>query len=679
MVKKNVLKNNDENFQVIKKEKGTNFRLFVLFSIFVVCVIIIVIRIGIIQIVQADLYKEEAIIYQKLDTNVEAPRGNILDRNGNELAKSTVVYSVEMSKMNMMSSEEGEKNYDNNVKSIAEILDMNPNEINDFFNDSETIETIIENASKETVDELQIFINNNEIEGINIIEETKRLYPHGEYASQLLGSVNESNSGRTGLEYEYDELLAGTDGRWIINTDERNSPVGTGEYYEPVPGSDIVLTIDQTIQYYAEDAAKRAHEETGSSRVTAIVMEVETGDILALASTPSFDPHTPMEPASEEEKKIFEKLTEEEKTNYLYQMWRCTAINDVYEPGSTMKLLTTAMSLEEEKVNSNTTFNCTGSKNVEGVKLECDVYPGSHGIQTLAEAVANSCNPAHIEMASSLGISTFYDYLNLFGMTEYTGIDYPGEGGPLLQSEEEAGPVGIATIGYGQGINVTPISMITALSSLGNDGNLMQPRLVKEIISPEGESQIIEPNIVRKTVSEETAEEVKKIMTGVVENEIGEVGQIDGYTVGGKTGTSRINFQGEYTNEFMLSFIGMAPMEDPKIAILFINEKPNPEDSYSRFATIPWTKDILENTLRYLNIPYSNEDVAKENEEEDFVSVPNLIGKTEKEAIEILDGKGLKYNISPKDIVGTNFEVNGQYPESGDKIKEGSIVYIYKE
>ena len=661
----------------VRAEKISNTRLLTLFLFFLSAMVILLCRVGWHQIVMADKYEVEAITQQKSDIPLEAPRGTIMDRNGNELAKASISYTIWASYQNMTNEEEDKLQYEKNTKKMAEILNLSVNEIRESMEGIEGTIVIKKHETKSNVE----LLRQESIPGVFASVEVERLYPHGNFAAHLLGSVTDVGEGISGIEMKYENFLAGTDGRWVNNTDANGNDllVGDSEYYPSVSGSDIVLTIDQAIQYYTEDVVNRAHEKHASEQVSAIVMDVETGDILAVASTPAFDPNDPRVPLDPKEKILFNKMSNEEQVNYLYKMWRNPIFNDVYEPGSTFKLLTVAMSLEEGLVDLKSTFECKGVKTVEDARIQCAIYPSAHGKQTLSQAVSNSCNTAHVEMATALGIGKFYDYLDLFGITEYTGIDYPGEAAPIMQGEESAGPVGIATMGFGQGIAVTPIQLITAISSIGNEGNLMQPRLVKEIVSENNETTVIEPNVVRQTVSVETAEQVKAIMSNVVAEGTATGAKIEGYKVGGKTATSQVVEDGRYVSKNICSFVTMAPMDDPKIAVLFINYSPTKEGTGSGTSAVPWGKEIMESTLRYLNIPPTEkmEDTNKYNAE--YVKVPNVIGKTKKEAIGIMERAGFKYNISPQEIVDKDFEVMGQFPASGEKIKKGSIIYIYKD
>jgi stage V sporulation protein D (sporulation-specific penicillin-binding protein) len=362
---------------------------------------------------------------------------------------------------------------------------------------------------------------------------------------------------------------------------------------------------------------------------------------------------------------------------YWNKMWRNFLICDVYEPGSTFKLLTTSMALEEGVTTPSEKFTCTGYTQVADWTLKCWRYYQPHGTQTLEEAVGNSCNPVFIKLAQRVGSERFYDYLETFGVTNKTGIDFPGEGNSILQDEETSGPVGLATMAYGQGVAVTPIQLITAISSLGNEGKLMQPRLVKALVNEDGDVvKEFESKVVRQTVSKKTAEEMCEIMEFVVAKGGAGTAKVEGYRVGGKTGTANKPKDGGYSDETYSSFIGMAPMDDPKVAVLVIVDNPKGV-KYGSTTAAPGAKLILEDTLRYLDLKPKYTEEEKKELSDNQVTVPDLIGEGLDEAIGILGGEGLGYEASGKQ--DDDFIVQDQYPKAGEKIEKGGTVYLYRK
>jgi len=356
-------------------------------------------------------------------------------------------------------------------------------------------------------------------------------------------------------------------------------------------------------------------------------------------------------------------------------------VSDVYEPGSTFKLLTTAIALEEGATSMSEKFKCTGYYTIARQTLKCWRYYNPHGEETMVQAVENSCNPVFIQLSQRLGVETMYNYFDLFGLTEKTGIDYPGEGGNLLINQANVGPVELATIAYGQGIAVTPISMLTAVCSFGNDGMLMQPRLVKALTDENGDIvQTFEPVQVRQVVSSQTAADIRTIMESVVSEGGGGTVKIAGYHVGGKTGTANKVVNGTYSDEAVYSsFVGMAPMDDPQVAVLMVVDEPQGVQYGSQTAA-PGVKTILEETLLYMNIPPSYSEEEKKALEDTMTEVPDVTGENFSDAIGILGGKNLTYTVSPAlTDVNEDFVVVDQYPKAGEKVQKDSTVYLYRE
>lgn len=501
----------------------------------------------------------------------------------------------------------------------------------------------------------------------------------GAFASHTIGTVTDDNTGLSGLELQYNTYLSGVAGRWINYTDTSGNRLSYGEekYYKAEDGYSIVTTLDQVIQHYTEKALDQVMKETSADRVMALVMDPKTGDILAMAQTPDYDLNNPKVPSLASEKKKLQALPDSEKAAYWSKMWRNSMISDVYEPGSTFKLLTTSIALEEGVVTPSSTFNCTGSVKVADRVIHCHRSSNPHGHQSLQEAVGNSCNPAFVKMATDTGIDKFYEHLDTFGITGTTGIDFPGETTALLQSKETAGPVGLATIGFGQGIAVTPIQLISAISSFGNDGKLMKPRLVKELRDSDGKTvQKFDTEVVRQTVSKETADEMREIMTYSVEHGGGGAFKVDGYNIGGKTGTAnKPSRSGGYANETYSSCIAMAPMENPKVTVLLIVDNPKGVH-YGSVTAGPGVKMILSDTLRYMNVSPTKESQKKNDSEK--IKIPNIVGENAGEAIGILKGKGLSYDMD-KDAAKDDFVVTKQYPAAGTKVKKGSKIYLYND
>lgn len=649
--------------------------LILILGLIFICMLLLCLRLGWIQIVKGDELSDKAIQQQTRDTPVEAERGIIYDTNGNELAVSVTCYTIWARPTDIKSAEtkqESEDNVEKVSKSLSKILGLEYDEVKEMITKEQSIVKIKKGVDKDTADKIRA----KGFYGIEIAEDTKRSYPLGAFAAHTLGTVTDDNAGLSGLELEYNTYLSGVAGRWINYTDTRGNRLSYGEekYYKAEDGYSIVTTIDQVIQHYTEKAIAQVQEKTGSERVLAIVMDPKTGDILAMAQTPDFDLNDPKTPLDTEEQKKLESMSETEQVAYWNKMWRNSLISDIYEPGSTFKLITTAIALEEDIAELDDTFHCSGSVEVAGERLHCWRSSNPHGTQNLKQALANSCNPAFIELATEIGIDLFYSHLDTFGITGQTGIDFPGEGSAMLQSRDSAGPVGLATIGYGQGVAVTPIQLITAVSSFGNDGKLMKPRLVKELRDQNGKTiQEFEPEVVRQAISQETADEMREIM----EFSGGSTTDIDGYRVGAKTGTAnKIKEDGSgYSNKTYSSCIAMVPMEDPQLTVLVIADSPRGVHFGSATAA-PGAKQIMEDTLRYLNI---SPDAASQKEDAaNKVEVPDVVGNSVSEAIGILGGASLSYDMDEKAAAQEDFIITRQYPAAGTKIKKGSKVYLYR-
>ena len=639
-------------------------------------IILLLVRVGWIAIVNGEEYTEMSLERQTRDTVIEAERGTIYDTNGKELAVSVTCYTVWARPKDVNNGKDeadAKENLENVTATLSKELGMSEKEVRTAVTKKQNLVKLKRGIDKDTADAIRAA----ELRGIEIVEDTKRSYPLGSFASHVLGTVSSDNKGLSGLELQYNSYLSGIAGREINYTDTAGNRLSYGEstYYEAEDGYNLITTIDSVIQYYTEDAIKWTAKKTKADRVLAIVMDPKTGDIKAMAQTPDFDLNDPNTPTSKKSKAKFEKLTDEKKQAYIQKMWRNSLICDVYEPGSTFKLLTTATALEEDAADLDSVYYDNGAITIAGTTIHCWRTGRPHGKETLPEAVSNSCNPVFVKLANKVGIKKFYDHLDTFGITGTTGIDFPGETTAILQSEETAGPVGLGTIGFGQGIAVTPIQLITAIASFGNDGKMMKPRLVKEITDSDGETvKSFDNEVVRQTVSKETADDMRKIMQFVVDNGGAGTVKIDGYKVGAKTGTANKVKNGKYVDQTYSSCVAMAPMDDPKVAVLLIVDNPKGVH-YGGVVAGPGTKRLLRNLLNYENVSPIQEEVDEDADKK--VAVPELVGKNASECIELLGSKDLKADYDAKAAAESDFVVTKQYPEPGTKVKKGTKVYLY--
>lgn len=643
------------------------------FVIIAVLMVLLIFRVAWIQIVDANELTEKAIGQQTSDITIEAKRGAIYDRNGKELATSITCYTLWVRPAqiaeNMSSAEISEL-----AETLAPIVEMDAADVRKKLVTEQALVKISQYLEKEAAYQ----VRDLEVTGLELSEATRRYYPLGNFASQLLGSVTIDNTGRTGIELEYDQYLSGIDGRWVKNTDVVGNVLvdGSEEYFEAEDGLNVVLTIDEAIQYYVEKSLEKGMKDTEADRIMCLVMDPKTGEILASAITPGFDPNNATEPDDEKELKLFEKMNQEEQMSYLFDMWRNPIVSDTYEPGSTFKLLVSSAALEEGVITNDDTFNCGTKITIAGVTLHC-WSTRDHGIQTIREALGNSCNPVLAAIATTMGATKLYDYLDLYGITETTGVDYPGETGSIMYALENVGPVELATIGYGQGISVTPIQLLTAVSAIGNDGVLLQPRYVKALTNSAGDVvKEFETKKVRRVLSSETAAQMCSNMEYVVSEGGGGAAKVVGYRVGGKTGTANKVENGSYGDYYYSSFIGMAPMDDPQVSILVVVDSPKGE-TYGSMTAAPIAQDILEDTLRYMNIEPKYTEKEQAEIAGNYTTVPNVVGVEFSDAAGMIAGAQLSCEKS--NTTSSNFVVAAQYPVAGTKVKRNSKVYVYEE
>ena len=450
-------------------------------------------------------------------------------------------------------------------------------------------------------------MEDNDIEvGINIDEDTKRYYPYNSLASQVIGFCGSDNQGLDGIEALYEDELQGEKGKITKVTDANGGEIdGEGENYIPaVDGNDLVLSIDATVQGIAEKYLKEAcidNECTDGGNI--IVMNPKTGDILAMAGYPNYNLNEPYETTIEELKPNWDNLSETEQIKEMQKVWRNKAVADTYEPGSTFKLVTASAALEEgiTTTDKEGEFCCTGGITVAGVKISCWRYYNPHGPESLREALKNSCNPVFIGLGQEIGVSKYYDYLEKFGLLKKTGIDLPGEASSIFLKEDKVGPVELATISFGQRFEITPIQMITAVSTIANKGVYVKPRIVKQIIdSQTGEVEDMPVEEGERVISEETAEGILSMMETVVAEGTGKNAQVQGYSIGGKTGTSE---DGVNTGKYVTSFVGVAPTDEPEIVILITLYNPTGEGGHQGGGVAaPIGAQVLGEILPYLEV-----------------------------------------------------------------------------
>jgi stage V sporulation protein D (sporulation-specific penicillin-binding protein) len=633
----------------------------------------LIIRTGYLQVVKGEWLSTKADEQQTREIPIPAKRGTIYDRNMKELAVSVTKYTVWCKPVEVVDKEA-------TATELAKILEKEYEDVYALVNKKNMALVKIERWIDDDVANL---VTDAKLSGIWVAEDNQRYYPYGNFAAYVLGHTSSDSTGIAGIEMQYDKHLNGQEGRLIVSTDAsgREIPQGSEKYYEPVSGNGLVLTIDEVIQHYAEKAVQKAYEVNNAKRVSVIAMDPNTGDILAMASKPDYDPNDSRTPIYSYYEELMDSYSEDEKINGYYQMWRNPLVSDTYEPGSTFKLITSAAGLEEGVVTSEDKFVCTGSVTIAGQRLKCWRHYRPHGEETFAQGVQNSCNPVFIEVGNRLGTEKLYDYIEAFGFMDKTGIDLPGEGVGILHKEKNVGPVELATISFGQANSLTPIQLITAISALANDGNLMQPRLVKAYTDNKGNIiEEIEPKVVRQVVSEETANEVMNLAQSVVTLGGGKSAYIAGYRIGGKTGTAQKVEDGRYAQgKYICSFMGIAPTDDPQIVVLAIVDEPTGVSAFGSTTAGPIIKEIMSEALPYLGVePVYTEEEKQEYEKEE-VTIPDVRNLTIEEATKALEEAKLSVNLDTDIQIEEGTIIKDMFPKPGVKVYEGSSITLYFE
>lgn len=637
------------------------------------------------QLYKGDFFKTKAETQQLSDTAITAQRGIIYDANMSVLAQSASAWKISLNATAFaeIPAKAQEQVYSVLINTLGVTREYLENKASYKQYNSVSIKTKVE---KEAKDKLEAFVkgtfidkNNNEQSFGSVVmidEDVKRYYPYSTLASQILGFTGTDNNGLSGLESYYNSTLTGVDGR-VISARSNSSVAQDIEYksvYEAKQGTSLVLTVDETIQRYLENALSSCYETSKANSCTGIVMDVKTGAILAMSTKGDFDPNDPYTINDKRTIESINKITdtkEKAEEEAMYSQWRNRAISDTYEPGSVFKLITMAAGLEENVVKYDEKFTCTGSVNVADRIYSCHNTAG-HGTQTLTEGLMNSCNPYFITIGQRLGVDTFYKYFEAFGFTEETGIDLPGEASPKAGvtyfKKDTMTKVNLASSSFGQSFQITPIQMITAVNAIANDGKLMQPYIVSKTLDSDGnvilQNQPIEK---RQVVSESTSEKIMASMEQVALNGTARNAYVAGYRVGGKTGTSdKLNNVGQV----VASFVGVAPTNDPRITVLIVVDEPEGATGGGAVAA-PVAGEVIENTLTYLNVERQYNDSEKALLD---VQVPSVTGDSVSEAKSSLEED--KFSVQ---IVGEGDKVLSQMPASGQYIPQGGVIVLYTE
>lgn len=635
-------------------------------------------RVFYLTIVRGKELSEKAETQQLKDTEITAMRGTIYDSNGNVLAQSASVWNVFIDPLNIK-----DKQRDLIVDEFANLFGYDADEKKEFYdrtthqNHYELVEKKVENNIKE---KLSKFVSKNELGGcIGTEQTTKRYYPYGTLASSVIGFTGADDQGLSGIEAYYDEQLTGTNGRIITAKDAKSNNIAN-DYETSIAATDgdsIVLTINQTIQYYLEKGLRETMNEYQAKGAYGVVMNCNTGAVLAMSSLPDYDCNEPYKLTYSKDKKAIKKLSDktakqEAESAAVQNQWRNFTVSDTYVPGSVFKTFVASAALEENVVNLNTTYNCTGSIQVDKYKMKCHYHPG-HGTQTLTQGLENSCNPFFITIGQKLGVHNYFKYFDAFGFTQKTNIDLPGEASPQYYKEDQYGIVELSSASFGQTNSLTPIQVCTGLCAIANGGKLLQPYLVSSIADANGKTvKKTQTKEIRQVISADTSEKVRKMMKSVVDNGTGKNGYVAGYSVGGKTGTS--TKLGESKNgegdKYIVSFGAIAPSDDPEIAMLIIVDEPN-QDLGGGALCAPIAAQVTQEAMNVLGIePKYNDSEMKDLSKQ----TPNVVGKSLDEAKKTLEENNLNFVV-----VGDDSTVTRQCPSGADTIPNGGTVYLYTD
>ena len=637
-------------------------------------------RIGWLQTFQAEELRKKAVAQQLTDTTLSAKRGSIYDRNMEPLAESATVWRVVLAPVYLKTDE------DRRIvaKGLAEILEMDEEKIFEKSQQDSYYVELKRQIETDVRDKILAFCETlQEEHGINgnavyLLDDYKRYYHKNELASAVIGFTGSDDQGLSGIEYQYDDLLTGTPGRLVTATNSVGTemPFKYSQNIDAVDGSSLVLTIDSHIQAIVEKYLKEGIEENKVyNRAVGIVMDVNNGEVLAMASVGGFDLNDPFT-LPEEIMAEISKLPEEERgqaeSNELSKMWRNKAVSDTYYPGSVFKMFTAAMAVEEGLVTDNSSFYCPGYYVVDGVSMGCHLTSG-HGTQNFRESIKNSCNPAFMQIGELVGKEKFYKYYQAFGFSEKTGIDLPGEADDIFFSEDGSMlNVNLATASFGQNFAITPIQMATAVCAIANGGYIVQPHVVSQVLDSDGNIvSTVSTDVKRQAVSSETAAHIANILEENAVSGSGKNGYVAGYRVAGKTGTSekKVDLNDDGNQDYIASFCGFAPAEDAEVVCLVFFDTPTGAAYYGSQVAAPVFAKIMSEVLPYLEVPTQYTDEEIENLD---VTVGSYVGMNVDEAISAAEGEGFTVTVK-----GEGEKVLAQVPRASMNIPKGGNVVLY--
>ena len=670
-----------------RAEKGPAQRLRQRTAILILLILVLgfgaaVLRLTYLTTVQSSELQESAVDLQLADTTVSAKRGTIYDANGNVLAESASVWQVVMSPVNF----KNDKQRQAAAKGLSEIFDL---EYNDVLDDTKqqshyvVVKRRIESDEREKVLELIDTLKKDySCSGvIQLLDDYKRYYPKNSLASSVIGFTGSDDQGLEGIEYEYDSYLSGTPGRIITAQNARGTdmPFRYEQNVESEDGNNVYLTIDETIQSICEKYMQKGVEDNNVlNKGVCIAMDVNTGAILAMVTTDGYDLNNPYELSAKEKKKIKstpKKKQAEAESAALSNMWRNKAVADTYMPGSVFKMCVASAALEENLVNEKTSFTCTGSISVEGETIHCSNISG-HGTQNFVEAISNSCNPAFIQIGQMLGAGKFRQYYQGFGFSDKTGIDLPGEAEDSFWKEGKMGGVDLAVASFGQNFSITPIQMITACAAVSNGGYVVQPHVVSKITDSKGNViKTVDKKIKRQVISDDTSKKMNEYLEYNTERQGATAGYISGYKVAGKTGTTEkrgvTKVESSFSEDYISSFCGYAPADDPQIAMLVFFDTPDGDAYYGSQVSSPVFINIMSEVLPYLDVKTSYTD-----EELGYVdaSAGDYTGVSVDEAKTAVEADGFTATVK-----GNGSTVISQIPTVSSGLQKGGSIVLYTD
>ena len=641
---------------------------------------LLIVRIGFLQFVEGSSLKARANEQQTTTKTIYAERGTIYDARGNVLAISAKVDTVSINPSLVKYNDKSEVNKEFLAHSFSSIFKLDYEELLKKIQESDSYVTITTKVEVDKISELKNWMKENKISsGINIDSSVKRFYPYNTLASNLIGFTGTDNSGLWGLENSLDSILSGTNGKVVTLIDSVNSEIPNQEqtYIEAKNGSNVYLTIDVKIQSIVEKYLSQAVNDNNANSGVAIVMRPSNGDILAMASYPNYDLNSPFTPINARLLTNWDKLSSEEKSNIRYSMWNNIATQNTYEPGSTFKIITSATALEEGLITPDHVgdFYCGGSESVDGVNIHCWAQ-NPHGSQSLRNALSNSCNPAFIQLGRKIGAKTLYKYYEAFGLFERTNPYFYGEQNSIFFDLDKVNSIELATISFGQRFNITPIQLITAISSIANEGVLVKPRIVKSVLNTNNNSlQEIEPQEVRQVISKENAESLMSMLETVVTSGTGKYAKVSGYSVGGKSGTSEPSY-GDRSSGYVASFIGIAPSSNAEVVVLVALFDPKAGSHEGGAIAAPVVSQILSETLPYIGVAPDNVNVSDDSTSYTTTTLPDIKGRSLEDARNVLKNLGFTVHLNGAEDLSTL--VSDQTPKPGISLLKDADVYLYE-